>query len=195
MAKSRLVIYNYIPMFLSHAVDLAHETVDVLNRVDLFVGRPMAWPLAGGRHFVGEPLAAPSDLRPRAWAFPSWDCLAPSPNLTTVPTCLACPRRTKRTRCNHMTEACEASCKQGAQDTPPFHLLSYHSPSLFISLFSSGPLPYSFIPFSHPPTPLFIISHVGVEEALGVSHWLPHRTFAQGPGHSLHGIALPLPPT
>jgi hypothetical protein len=29
---------------------------------------------------------------------------------------------------------------------------------------------------------------------LWVSHWLPHRTFAQGPVHSLHGIAWSLPP-
>jgi hypothetical protein len=31
--------------------------------------------------------------------------------------------------------------------------------------------------------------------ALWVSHWLPHRIFAQGPVHSLRGIAGSLPPT
>jgi hypothetical protein len=36
-----------------------------MQQSTFFVGRPMAWPLAGGRRFGGEPLAAPSDLRPR----------------------------------------------------------------------------------------------------------------------------------
>jgi hypothetical protein len=35
----------------------------------------------------------------------------------------------------------------------------------------------------------------GAVAILWVSHWLPHRTFAPGPVHSLYRIALSLPPT
>jgi hypothetical protein len=35
----------------------------------------------------------------------------------------------------------------------------------------------------------------GAVAILWVCHWLPHRIFAQGPVHSLYGIALSLPPT
>jgi hypothetical protein len=144
--------------------------------------------------FVGEPLAAPSDLRPRACAFPLWNCLVPFPILTTPAIYLACPWRTWRTRWHHMTEACETSCKQVARDTRPFSAvpyLSYPLPHHSPRLLSASRLSSHFL--SHPPTPLFVV--VGVEEILWVSHWLPHRTFAQGPVHSLYGIALSLSPS
>jgi hypothetical protein len=76
----------------------------------------------------------------------------------------------------HMTKSCE-TCKQVAQDMSPCHrdLFSFPYPSRFIirlALIFWARIQSFF--FSHPPTPSFIVSHVGVEEILGVSHWLPH---------------------
>ena len=99
-----------------------------------------------------------------------------------------------------MTKACETFCKHRNNRQPP--LFSFpRLPSSFpaIRLGSTHYLsPCRFSPthdFTLPPTPVLIGVHrTEIEEVLGVSHWLPHRSFAQSLG-SLFMTASSLPHT
>ena len=77
---------------------------------------------------------------------------------------------------------------------------SDHSSLVILYLFSlsltvrfalpSGHWPYlCFTRLFHPPTHSMPFNFTGIEEGLGVSHWLPHQPFAQEPWQSYYMTA------
>ena len=87
-----------------------------------------------------------------------------------------------------MTKACETFCKHRNNRQPPlfsFPRLPSSFPAIrlapLISYHLAGSSPIHDLP-SHPLLYLMGVLRTEIEEVLWVSHWLPHRSFAQSLG-------------